>query len=174
MFVCIGGGGGGGQTGLISTARLHLITLPSSTGPARSSQHTHTQSSAHPHTQCHWCHCHWQVPVIKTPSYHISNYTGNCRWNWKSFGWYCTSPSLCSCLFRSSSPTQRSLVRLWQKSVKGNDLKPIIGFRCTHSFFSPLWQNHFCSLLHLLCCSEALDSFHLSFVSSSTTKKWNA
>lgn len=30
------------------------------------------------------------------------------------------------------------LVRLSQKSVKGNDLKPIIGFRCTHSFFPPL------------------------------------
>lgn len=27
------------------------------------------------------------------------------------------------------------LVRSWQRSVKGNDLKPIIGFRCTHSFF---------------------------------------
>lgn len=80
--LCLGGGRGGGQTGLISTAWLHLITLPSSAGPARS-------PTTHARTQCH---CHWQVPVIKTPSYHISNYTGNCRWNWKSFGRHCPSP----------------------------------------------------------------------------------
>lgn len=55
MCVCVGEVEG--QTGLISTARLHLITLPSSTGPARPPplpQHTHihrhTDIDTHRHT----------------------------------------------------------------------------------------------------------------------------
>lgn len=144
----------GRQTGLITTARLHLISLPSSTGQARFYQHTHT------HTQCHR---HWQVPVIKTPSYHISNYTGNCRWNWKSFGWRCTSPSLS--LFLSVLLfifiLAHFLPRLWQKSVKGNDPKPIIGFRCTlHSFFPPFFDKVIW-VARYTCSTAAKHSTHI-------------
>lgn len=121
-------GRGGRQTGLISTARLHLITLPSSTGPARSPHHTHIHTLSLSRTQCH---CHWQVPVIKTPSYHISNYTGNCRWNWKSFGWRCTSPSLSLslpplvsvCVFLSSCASSSGCGRrVWKGMISNPSL----------------------------------------------------
>ena len=51
------------------------------------------------------------------------------------------------------------LVRLWQKSVKGNDLKPIIGFRCTlHSFF-PLCDKVI-SAARYTCSAAAKRSAH--------------
>lgn len=130
LYVCERGGWErwkADRSNLHCTAPSHhsaIINRPSQIPPPHTYPHTLSLS----YTQCH---CHWQVPVIKTPSYHISNYTGNCRWNWKSFGWRCTSPSLSLslpplvsiCVFLSSCASSSACGRrVWKGMISNPSL----------------------------------------------------
>lgn len=150
MYICVCVTGGwetwrADRSNLHSTAPSHhsaIINRPSQISPT----HTHTLTLPHTYTHTHNVTVTGRSLSLKhhhTASVITQEIVGEIEKVLAGVAHLHLSRSFSVSL--SSPPpfclslTPRFPVRMWQKSVKGNDLKPIIGFRCTlHSFFSSL------------------------------------